>query len=396
MAYVINKTNGETLFVVQDGGISSAGGLTFFGKKYPNYGKLQNENFLKLLENFSNSTAPTSPLEGQLWWDSANKSIKIYDTTQVGGWVELPTAKSIVGTVNQIAATVSGKTVTLSLPQSIHTAANPTFNRLSLGQNTGTAPIDISSTTLVVNLNSDLLDGNHGSYYLNYNNFTNKPLLGTISSQDADNVSITGGSIKDIEPLPIASGGTAANDVASARTNLGLGTGNTPEFTRLTLSVESGTAPLTVASDTVVTNLNADLLDGKHGSYYLDYSKFSNTPTVGNGTIKIQSDGGLSGSGQFLLNQTTDSTITISHGNTSSVENVSNTNGNVIQSVGFDTYGHVTSASSVDLDNRYYTKTSADQTFLKSIGLASSSTIGGIKMRLSGNVLYIRNDGANA
>jgi len=396
MAYVINKTNGETLFVVQDGGISSAGGLTFFGKKYPNYGKLQNENFLKLLENFSNSTAPTSPLEGQLWWDSANKSIKIYDTTQVGGWVELPTAKSIVGTVNQIAATVSGKTVTLSLPQSIHTAANPTFNRLSLGQNTGTAPIDISSTTLVVNLNSDLLDGNHGSYYLNYNNFTNKPLLGTISSQDADNVSITGGSIKDIEPLPIASGGTAANDVASARTNLGLGTGNTPEFTRLTLSVESGTAPLTVASDTVVTNLNADLLDGKHGSYYLDYSKFSNTPTIGNGTIKIESGGGLSGSVQFLLNQTTDSTITISHGNTSSVENVSNTNGNVIQSVGFDTYGHVTSASSVNLDNRYYTKTSADQTFLKSIGLASSSTIGGIKMRLSGNVLYIRNDGANA
>lgn len=396
MAYVINKTNGGTLFVVQDGGISSAGGLTFFGKKYPNYGKLQNENFLKLLENFSNSTAPTSPLEGQLWWDSANKSIKIYDTTQVGGWVELPTAKSIVGTVNQIAATVSGKTVTLSLPQSIHTAANPTFNRLSLGQNTGTAPIDISSTTLVVNLNSDLLDGNHGSYYLNYNNFTNKPLLGTISSQDADNVSITGGSIKDIEPLPIASGGTAANDAASARTNLGLGTGNTPEFTRLTLSVESGTAPLTVASDTVVTNLNADLLDGKHGSYYLDYSKFSNTPTIGNGTIKIESGGGLSGSVQFLLNQTTDSTITISHGNTSSVENVSNTNGNVIQSVGFDTYGHVTSASSVNLDNRYYTKTSADQTFLKSIGLASSSTIGGIKMRLSGNVLYIRNDGANA
>lgn len=127
MAYVINKTNGETLFVVQDGGISSVGGLTFFGKKYPNYGKLQNENFLKLLENFSNSTAPTSPLEGQLWWDSANRSIKIYDTTQVGGWVELTTVKSIVGTVNQIDATVSGKTVTLSLPQSIDTAATPTF-----------------------------------------------------------------------------------------------------------------------------------------------------------------------------------------------------------------------------------------------------------------------------
>lgn len=35
-------------------------------------------------------------------------------------------------------------------------------------------------------------------------------------------------------------------------------------------TIATGTAPLTVASTTLVANLNADLLDGQEGSYYLD------------------------------------------------------------------------------------------------------------------------------
>lgn len=396
MAYVINKTNGQTLTVIQDGDISSIGGLTFFGKKYPNYGKLQNENFLKLLENFSNSTPPSSPIEGQLWWDSTNKSVKIYDTSQIGGWIELPTVSDIVGTQNQIIATVSGKIITLSLPQSIDIGANPTFNRVILGQSTGTAPLTVSSTTLVTNLNTDLLDDQHGSYYLDYNNFTNKPSLGTISSQNANNVTITGGSISGITPLSIESGGTNASNIATARTNLGLGTGNTPSFTGLTLSVSTGTAPLTISSTTLVKNLNADLLDDQHGAYYLDYNNFTNKPTIGSGVVKVEGTNGLTGVGQFDLNQTNNSTITISHDDTSTVENINNTNGNVLRSMSFDTYGHVIGTSSVDLDVRYYTKSLSDSTFLKTITLASDSVVGGIKIRLSGNTLYIRNDGTNA
>ena len=42
----------------------------------------------------------------------------------------------------------------------------------------GTAPLVITSTTKVTNLNADLLDGNDGSYYLNYDNLTNKPVGG--------------------------------------------------------------------------------------------------------------------------------------------------------------------------------------------------------------------------
>jgi hypothetical protein len=52
-------------------------------------------------------------------------------------------------------------------------------------------------------------------------------------------------------------------------------------------TVATGTAPLTVASTTAVTNLNADLLDGQHGSYYapINNASFTGTFSAPTGTI---------------------------------------------------------------------------------------------------------------
>jgi hypothetical protein len=47
-------------------------------------------------------------------------------------------------------------------------------------------------------------------------------------------VNITGGSITGITDLAVADGGTGASSASAARTNLGLGTGDSPTFTAVT------------------------------------------------------------------------------------------------------------------------------------------------------------------
>ncbi len=79
MAYQVDKFNGTFLVSVEDGTIDTTTDLRFVGKNYAGYGEVQNENFLHLLENFANTTAPPKVVTGQVWYDSANKRLKFYD-----------------------------------------------------------------------------------------------------------------------------------------------------------------------------------------------------------------------------------------------------------------------------------------------------------------------------
>jgi len=79
MAYIINKYNGEILVSLQDGTLDNSTSLGLLGRNYTGYGETQNENFLFLLENFANDTAPLRPLAGQLWYDTTNDVLKVYD-----------------------------------------------------------------------------------------------------------------------------------------------------------------------------------------------------------------------------------------------------------------------------------------------------------------------------
>jgi len=81
MAYTVNKTNSSASpnqYTVQDGVVNTQTDLSFIGKGYAGYGELIAENFLHLLENFSNTTAPTKPVQGQLWYDSSANRLKVY------------------------------------------------------------------------------------------------------------------------------------------------------------------------------------------------------------------------------------------------------------------------------------------------------------------------------
>jgi hypothetical protein len=81
MAYIINKYSGEQLIVLEDGTINTSTSLGLVGRNYVGYGETQNENFVYLLENFANESAPSRPMQGQLWFDSANGVLNVYDGT---------------------------------------------------------------------------------------------------------------------------------------------------------------------------------------------------------------------------------------------------------------------------------------------------------------------------
>ena len=199
---------------------------------------------------------------------------------------------------------------------------------------TGTAPFSVSSTTAVTNLNADLLDGQEGSYYLDAANFTgtlpnNFVTLGTQTT--GNYVATVAGTTNEIEVSGSGSETSAVtiglpDDVvitssltvngSNVLTDSDTGSGNaldadtvdgiqgasllrsdtSDNYTSGTLTFNSGTivgfasgatvnfdnttgtAPFTVDSTTVVTNLNADLLDGQQGSYYLDFTNATNKP----------------------------------------------------------------------------------------------------------------------
>jgi hypothetical protein len=80
MAYIINNTRGDIIAEVLDNEIDTDTlPLAMIGKSATNFGESINENFVKLLENFANPLAPTNAILGQLWYDSSEGRVKVFD-----------------------------------------------------------------------------------------------------------------------------------------------------------------------------------------------------------------------------------------------------------------------------------------------------------------------------
>jgi hypothetical protein len=81
MAYTINLTDGSIFATIADGTINTSSSMVLVGKNYAGYGEFLDENFVHLLENGANTTAPGAPLTGQLWWDKTTNTMKVYNGT---------------------------------------------------------------------------------------------------------------------------------------------------------------------------------------------------------------------------------------------------------------------------------------------------------------------------
>jgi len=84
MAYTINKYSGVQLIVLEDGTVDTSTSIGLVGRNYTGYGEIQNENFLFLLENFANENPPSRPVEGQIWFNTTNSLLYVWDDAK---WV---------------------------------------------------------------------------------------------------------------------------------------------------------------------------------------------------------------------------------------------------------------------------------------------------------------------
>jgi hypothetical protein len=78
MAYQILRTNGSTLTTIQDGTINTTStSLQLPGRNKAGYGQALNQNFVRIIENFSSDTPPPNPLKGQLWYNTSTGTLNV-------------------------------------------------------------------------------------------------------------------------------------------------------------------------------------------------------------------------------------------------------------------------------------------------------------------------------
>jgi len=82
MSYTLKLTNGTTLLTLADQQTDNVStSLTLIGKNVNAYGADLNDNFIRLLENFANTAQPTSPLVGQLWFNTLEQRVYFYNNS---------------------------------------------------------------------------------------------------------------------------------------------------------------------------------------------------------------------------------------------------------------------------------------------------------------------------
>jgi len=165
---------------------------------------------------------------------------------------------------------------------SITTTSTVTCKQL-LSTTTIVPPFVVSSTLKVINLNAELLDGLDSTAFMRSD--ANTATSGTLTGTRLISTIATG-----TAPLTVTSTTKVANlnadlldDLDSTkfmRADGATSTTGTLTGTRLISTIATGTAPLTVTSTTLVTNLNVALFNGQNAAYYLSYANLTGVPAT--------------------------------------------------------------------------------------------------------------------
>jgi len=194
MTSPIYNTSKTVSYTLSDSTVNNDLDIGLVGDGYLGYGPVINTDLLKLLENFSNNTAPPKAITGQLWYDSANKQLKIYDQGLFSNVYTLPNSISVANiNVSESAVVANASVARLFTTTGIFWNANGNVftSQATPGGSSSTLQFndngyingafglttDGQNLTIVGNLNSsaaniDTININSGIYWSNGNVYT--------------------------------------------------------------------------------------------------------------------------------------------------------------------------------------------------------------------------------
>lgn len=90
MTIIITNTVDYAAGDIPDKTIKELAGIKLVGKGAANIVQVNNENILKILQNFAGSKPPFDPMPGQLWYATEEQVLKLFHGE---GWVDLSPVK---------------------------------------------------------------------------------------------------------------------------------------------------------------------------------------------------------------------------------------------------------------------------------------------------------------
>ncbi len=152
MAYTIVKSDGTVLTTIPDGTINTTStSIGLPGRNYAGYGQTLDTNFVHQLENFADTTPPSNPIRGQLWYNTNNSTLYVCPTdgeANALAWLAL-TSTSSGGTTTFGAVTVTGNVQANNLAATNNLTANAgSFSYLTIAANANIADANITTATI--------------------------------------------------------------------------------------------------------------------------------------------------------------------------------------------------------------------------------------------------------
>jgi hypothetical protein len=273
MAYTVNRQSGAVLTTIADGTIDTTTDLTLIGKNYSGYGELLNENFVKLLENFSSTSQPSSPISGQLWWDTTNGLLKAYTGSAfkvIGGSTSSAT---------QPASAAAGDLWFDSVERQLYVYSGTAW--VLVGPS---SPSSSGESGVVVNTVADNLGSNHVIVKL----FVNDTVVGTISKDSTFTPQTSIAGFATVKPGIQLSSAVSGAKFQGASTNAEtLDSLDSTQFLRSDTN-DTTTGILTVANDSgIIVGADNDLTLSVTGAD----TSISNGTASGDLVLEVNSSG---------------------------------------------------------------------------------------------------------